>query len=111
MIKYTASSQLTLEEFKHPFHQQLRRDNRWVLLADLVPWDELAGIYAAHTGVIEHPSFLFNLFIICCFKAGATSSVSSLQCLMFGKMPYFTIYGVRGAFLLAENIRMDKLNL
>jgi hypothetical protein len=46
MIKYTPSSQLTLEEFKHPFHQQLRSDNRWVLLAELVPWDELAGIYA-----------------------------------------------------------------
>jgi hypothetical protein len=46
MIKYTPSSQLTLEEFKHPFHQQLKRDNRWVLLAELVPWDELAGIYA-----------------------------------------------------------------
>ena len=46
MIKYTPSSQLTLEEFKHPFHQQLKTDNRWVVLAELVPWDELAGIYA-----------------------------------------------------------------
>jgi hypothetical protein len=46
MIQYTPSSQLTLEEFKHPFHQQLRSDNRWVLLAELIPWDELAGIYA-----------------------------------------------------------------
>ena len=46
MIKYTPSNQLTLEEFKHPFHQQLRPDNRWVQLAELIPWDELAGIYA-----------------------------------------------------------------
>jgi hypothetical protein len=46
MIKYTPSSQLTLENFKHPFHNQLKPDNRWVLLAELVPWDELAGIYA-----------------------------------------------------------------
>ena len=46
MIKYTPSSQLTLEEFKHPFHNQLRPDNRWVQLAALVPWDELAAIYA-----------------------------------------------------------------
>ena len=46
MINYTPSNQLTLEEFKHPFHQQLKSDNRWVLLAELVPWDELAGIYA-----------------------------------------------------------------
>ena len=46
MIKYTPSSQLTLENFKHPFHKQLKPDNRWVLLAELVPWDELADIYA-----------------------------------------------------------------
>ena len=46
MIEYTSSSQLTLQEFKHPFHQQLREDNRWVLLDELVPWDELADIYS-----------------------------------------------------------------
>ncbi|MFC2115513.1 IS5 family transposase [Bacteroidota bacterium] len=46
MIKYTPSSQLTLENFKHPFLQQLDANNRWVQLAELVPWDELAGIYA-----------------------------------------------------------------
>ena len=46
MIKYTPSNQLSLEEFKHPFHQQLKKNNRWVQLAELVPWDELARIYA-----------------------------------------------------------------
>jgi hypothetical protein len=46
MIKYTPSNQLNLENFKHPFHQQLDPNNRWVKLAELVPWDELAGIYA-----------------------------------------------------------------
>ena len=48
MIHYTPSSQLTLEEFKHPFHQQLNPENRWVVLAELVPWDELARIYATN---------------------------------------------------------------
>jgi len=48
MIKYTPSSQLSLENFKHPFHQQLDPGNRWVQLAELVPWDELAGIYSKH---------------------------------------------------------------
>ena len=48
MIKYTPSSQLSLENFKHPFHQQLDPGNRWVKLAELVPWDELAGIYSKH---------------------------------------------------------------
>lgn len=48
MIKYTPSNHLSLENFKHPFHQQLDPNNRWVQLAELVPWDELAGIYAKH---------------------------------------------------------------
>lgn len=46
MIKYTPSNQLSLENFKHPFHQQLDPNNRWVKLAELIPWDEIAGIYA-----------------------------------------------------------------
>ena len=46
MINYTPSKQLTLEGFQHPFHKQLKSDNRWVRLAELVPWDELAEIYA-----------------------------------------------------------------
>lgn len=45
MIKYTSSKQLTLDNFKHPFNE-LKKDNRWIQLAELVPWDELAGIYA-----------------------------------------------------------------
>jgi IS5 family transposase len=46
MIKYTPANQLTLEAFKHPFEKVLDQNNRWVRLAELVPWDELAGIYA-----------------------------------------------------------------
>ena len=57
MIKYTPSSQLTLEEFKHPFDQQLREDNRWVLLAELVSWDELAGIYTKNLDSSSGPIY------------------------------------------------------
>ncbi len=46
MIKYTSANQLTLEAFKHPFEKELDKNNRWVQLAELVPWDDLAGIYA-----------------------------------------------------------------
>ncbi len=42
MIKYTPANQLTLEGFEHPFDQELSPDNRWVKLATLIPWDELA---------------------------------------------------------------------
>lgn len=45
MIRYTPSAQLTFEGFEHPFDQQLDPDNRWVVLAQLVPWDELARVY------------------------------------------------------------------
>lgn len=47
MIKYTPAAQLTLEEFKHPFEKQLDRENRWVKLASLIPWDDLASVYAS----------------------------------------------------------------
>ena len=47
MIKYTPANQLTLEGFiSTPFDQHLDEDNRWVKLAALIPWDELAGSYA-----------------------------------------------------------------
>lgn len=46
MIKYTPQNQLSLEMFEHPFDQHLDKGNRWVKMAALVPWDELAGIYS-----------------------------------------------------------------
>lgn len=46
MIKYTPSNQLTLEGFSHPFEQELSPVNRWVKLAQLIPWDALAVVYS-----------------------------------------------------------------
>lgn len=46
MINYTPQSQLSLSLFKHPFETELDKENRWVILAELVPWDELAKVYA-----------------------------------------------------------------
>lgn len=46
MIRYTPASQLTLEGFSHPFDNELDSENRWVKLAGLIPWDELAEVYA-----------------------------------------------------------------
>jgi len=48
MINYTPQNQLSLSLFKHPFQQELDKENRWVKLAKLVPWDELATIYSQH---------------------------------------------------------------
>lgn len=46
MINYTPANQLKFENFKTPFEQELDSDNRWVVLASLIPWDELAKKYA-----------------------------------------------------------------
>ena len=46
MIKYTPSNQLTLLGFSHPFDQELSAGNRWVKLAQLIPWDALAAVYS-----------------------------------------------------------------
>jgi len=45
MIRYNSSKQITPEEFKTPFELKLSPENRWVKLAAILPWDELAAIY------------------------------------------------------------------
>jgi len=45
MIRYTSFKQLSIEEFKTPFEKTIDSNNRWVILANSIPWDELANIY------------------------------------------------------------------
>lgn len=45
MILYTPQNQLSLDLFKHPFESSLDKENRWVILASLIPWDNLASVY------------------------------------------------------------------
>lgn len=45
MIRYTPQSQLSLEGFETPFSQHLNGSNRWIVLAQRIPWDRLANIY------------------------------------------------------------------
>lgn len=45
MIRYIPQAQLTLEGFQTPFSQHLDKNNRWVQLADCIPWDLLANVY------------------------------------------------------------------
>ncbi len=46
MINYTSQHQLKLELFKHPFETELDKENRWVKLAAVIPWDKLAEVYS-----------------------------------------------------------------
>lgn len=50
---YISPSQQTLECFQTPFDQKLLKSNRWVVLADLIPWDEICGMYLNHVGIAE----------------------------------------------------------
>ena len=45
MIRYTPQNQLSFENFQTPFERNLDPENRWVKLADRLPWDEMAQIY------------------------------------------------------------------
>ena len=45
MIKYISNNQLSIEEFQTPFQARLDKENRWVKLSQIIPWDELAAVY------------------------------------------------------------------
>ena len=45
MICYHCSKQLRFEFFRSPFSSQLNSSNRWVQLAQSLPWDGLCLIY------------------------------------------------------------------
>lgn len=42
---FTSQNQLVFEGFESPFEKKLNPDNRWVVLAKLIPWDEICNIY------------------------------------------------------------------
>ncbi len=46
MINYTSQHQIKLEFFKHPFETELYKNNRWVKLSAVIPWDKLAEVYS-----------------------------------------------------------------
>lgn len=43
--KYVSPAQLTLTGFETPFAKNLKCDNRWVVLAEQIPWDDLTCVY------------------------------------------------------------------
>jgi len=45
MIREANEKQLTLAEFDWPFLSELNEDNRWVKLADAIPWEALSEPY------------------------------------------------------------------
>jgi len=45
MVREDNPNQLSIEEFKTPFYHGLDKDNRWVRLAQILPWEEMTKIY------------------------------------------------------------------
>lgn len=43
--KYVSPNQLILAGFETPFERSLNPTNRWVILAHLIPWDEICSLY------------------------------------------------------------------
>ena len=46
MLKTKDSNQLKFEAFKTPFEIAMDRNNRWIKLSEIIPWEELTGIYS-----------------------------------------------------------------
>ena len=51
--KYVSPAQLTLDGFETPFSQNLNPRNRWIVLAHLIPWDEICNMYLRHVGMSD----------------------------------------------------------
>lgn len=48
MYRQTSPGQLSFENFYLPFGGKLSGENRWVKLAEMIPWEEFESSYAAH---------------------------------------------------------------
>ena len=46
MYRKTSQSELTPENFELPFQGKLSSENRWVIMAELIPWAEFEQEYA-----------------------------------------------------------------
>ena len=49
--QYLSTQQMTIEGFETPFERHLKADNRWVVMAKLIPWDDISNVYLKHVGV------------------------------------------------------------
>ena len=45
MIRYQSQKQLSLPMFEWPFQTEMDKENRWIKLSEIIPWDQLADAY------------------------------------------------------------------
>ena len=48
--RYQSPSQGLIPGFEHPFDRELDSENRWIVLAHQIPWDDLCSIYLQQAG-------------------------------------------------------------
>jgi len=56
MLKTKDASQLKFEAFKTPFEIKINRNNRWVRLSEILPWEQLIGIYSKSMSDFGRPA-------------------------------------------------------
>ncbi|MDP2366120.1 MAG: IS5 family transposase [Ignavibacteria bacterium] len=56
MLKTKDANQLKFEAFKTPFEIKMNRNNRWVRLSEILPWEELVGIYSKSMSDFGRPA-------------------------------------------------------
>jgi hypothetical protein len=47
MYRKAQEQEIAPEKFQLPFEEKLALDNRWVIMAKMIPWSEFDGEYAA----------------------------------------------------------------
>jgi len=62
--QYVSPKQLTIAGFETPFERHLNPENRWVVLAKLIPWDEICNIYLKEVGISHTGRKLLNPRIV-----------------------------------------------
>ena len=69
MIKYSSANQVSIDDFLIPQGKRLNPENRWVKLAQIIPWDELSAVYSkkmsqkmGRNGI--HPRIIIGAVII-----------------------------------------------
>ncbi len=62
--QYVSSKQLIIEGFETSFERHLNPENRWVVLAKLIPWDEICNVYLKEVGISQTGRKLLNPRIV-----------------------------------------------
>lgn len=61
MLKTKDANQLKFEAFKSPFEIKMDRNNRWVILSEILPWEELIEIYSKGMSDFGRPDIYYKI--------------------------------------------------